>query len=84
MSVPFPSKSAAWFSFANVNPSTNFKTRFKSGQVKFTKISKNAEKQVVPCESTAEDASYDWSHFKAVFTLYQRKALDATLISYSV
>ena len=31
----------------NVNPSFNF----KSGQLKFTKISKNAVKQIVPCES---------------------------------
>ena len=40
----------------NVNPSFNF----KSGQVKLTKISKNAVKQIVPYESIAAGAVYDW------------------------
>ena len=44
----------------NVNPSFNF----KSGQVKFTKISKNAVRQIVPYESIAEGASYDWRSIK--------------------
>ena len=47
------------FFCANFNPSSNF----KSGQVKFTRIS-NTVKQIVPYESIAEGASYDWGSVK--------------------
>ena len=49
-------------------PSTPKSVKYQNSSKFQISFSKNTEKQMVPCKSTAEEVSFEWSHHRISFT----------------